>query len=1113
MGDFEDFFEDDELFDEEDKKNVKVEKENPVKKIDSTQQQVKPVNKNEDDDLAPGMIDLEAIEGTGGYSFDEDDEDDDEDEPQPSAPVVKQTKTNAKIEETATMTSAELPSDQLSQSQLKEEEQATKTFNHMDHDEEQIDIHQVPKNEQLDQKSNVVKQALELSEDEKQKKISTVLSKSTQSILGQNQIKTPNIENNNIKEDLFINLDENELFNDIELLQEQETPQVNDEGIDFGSDIENTTEKNIESKHHVTDIEVDIPTVNSNKDKSIRGKAEDFDAFESFLKQGEKKIDEEDSVEEISQEIIEKKSKAVVLPPWLSKLSFPKVPIRYIVIGVLCVSLGFAFFYKKTIEQMVFNRVPYTPPSEIELQQISVILSKAKQEYLYDHALSQKKAIAYLNESLLIDPRHKESLYLKALLQSQMVIDEATTKKTVKNQDALVVLDEFYSDSQELLIAEAYSLLASEQDKKSLVMFEQLNEKYPENIDVSMGLAEAFVEQGQYDAAYQVLARINTGHRRVHFLKAFSLSQLDSKRAYEIYIKSIENISAYHPKLEYLKLKVGHSNQVLGLDYVDKFDAALRKNILKYPPRLLSAVYVILSEIYLESKDTEKAVISLQNAVKNSTDHKVFFKMALLQKKMGDFKKSLESYQKAYELMPDNEEYLVAYLQALRKANEYKKAIVLADEKSDKYKDSGNFLYEYSQIKRGLLRTEEALDHLNQAKEKDNKIEYDVAIATIYMENDDYEQAYKVVGEILEKDPQNEIALIYKSKILTAYHVFGLAEKSLGSIKKPYQRVYQIYQAYADYYFATEKKSSLAQLMSEVEKSDLNGYEKDMLLAKNLLINGKFDEALERLKSHQQKNEKDLALNALIAQTYLASDKPKLAITVLEESIKIKRTDFRTLFLLGVALVKAGQLDAGIEKLILASETQSKVPNVWFELQQAHIAKDNQEKVAFYFQQTTDRNPQFLPAYISMANYYFRSNLYSKAKPLYVKIIQMAPAEKEVYYNLAVIEKFNRNTDKAKAYFKKVIQLDKNNSQAYIALGILEEEGRNVTTAQSLFEKAKQVDPRNPEPYYLLGLSYRQSGRYRIALQHFQKYLDLNPNAKDKDAIEDQITFLRKNIN
>lgn len=1113
MGDFEDFFEDDELLGEQSEKDTKAnEQKQKIKQSEQSQQTQAQINEGvKDDDLAPGMIDLEAIEGTGGYSFD-----DDEDEHE-NAPTVETSRnkvsldqtTDRSTEETTTMAHEDFSSDHMqSENEIREEEQATKTFKHLEHDEEDINNPQIPKHEQLDEKSSVVKQALTLTEEEKQKKINSVLTKSTQSILGKNQ--TDQAGTSGPKEDLFVNLDENELFSDIEAIKIQNAPTSNEPGIDFGHDIENTTEKKLESDNHETEVEEDyVPTV---LEADVHdGKAEDFDVFESFLKEGINELEEE-SIDELPEETVEKKPK-IILPAWLSKVSLPKVPIKYIVITVVSVSLGLGFFYRKTIEQMVFNRTPYAPPTEVQLQQIAVILSKAKQEYLYDHVLSQKKAISYLNEGLVIDPRHKDTLYLKALLQSQMVIDEAATKETIKNEDALVVLDEFFHDSEEFLIAEAYSLLASGQDKKSLNQFQELNNKYPKNIDASMGLAEVLVRQDKYDEAYQALAGVKSGHRRIHFLKAFSLSQLDSKRAYEIYIKSIENVSAYHPKLEFLKLKIGYNKQVLDLEYIGKFEESLRKNILKYPPRLLGSTYVILSEIFLENQNTEKAVLALQNAAKKSADHKVFFKMALLQKKMGDLKKAVQSYQKAYELLPDNEKYLVAYLQALREDGEYKKAIGLADENSEKYKESARFLYEFAMIKKGLFRIEEALEHLKQAKEKDYKIKYDSAIATIYMEKDDYEQAYKTVGEILEKDSQNELALIYKSKILTAYHIFGLAEKTLESIKKPYEHVYQAYQAYSDYYFATEKKSNLAELMREVEKSDLNGYEKDMLLAKNLLINKRYEKALERLKSHQQKDKKDLELNVLIAQIYLADNNPEQVIAVLEESIKVNRSDFETLFFLGKALIKVGQLDAGIEKLILASEIQSKAPSVWFELQQAFIGKDNHEKVAFYFKQTVDRNPQHLAAYISMADYYFKSNLYSKAKPLYLKIIQMTPTETNAYYNLAVIEKFNRNTDKAKSYFKKVIQLDKKNSQAYIALGILEEEGRNVSNAQRLFEKAKQVDSSNPEPYYLLGLSYRQSGRYRAALQHFQKYLDLNPDAKDKQAIEDQITFLRKNMN
>ncbi|MCI5072152.1 tetratricopeptide repeat protein [bacterium] len=1119
MGDFEDFFEDDELLTEDNEKETaaknKQEKPKQPEQVQKTEAVAK--DKTDDDDMSPGMIDLEAIEATGGYSFDEDDNENVENaaDASPDQKELESTQNNisfdeedsTSIEETASMAQVDFSSDDQSE----EQGQETKTFKHIEHDEEDIDLKEVPQHEQLDENSSVIKQSLKLSEEEKQQRINSVLEKSAQSILSQAQNEKAQEKSPETTNNLFVNLDESELFSNIETLDTEpsNTSKKDSQGIDFGDD-EKEDLVSDETKDNINQVKQD--DTSTVVGVSSGGKAEDFDAFESFLKEELEQEEQEDPISEIVEDLAEQKLK-FELPAWLSQISMPKIPIWPVVALIVASLITVTFFYRKTIEQVVFNRTPYSPPTETQLQKISIITSKAKQEYLYDHVLSQKKAISYLNESLLIDPRHKETLYLKALVEAQMLIDEAVVKKTVKNGNALVVLDEFFPDSEQFLIAEAYSLLASEQIEKSLAQFKKLKKIYPKNIDLSMGYAEALVREDKYDEAYQVLASINSGHRRVHFLKAFCLSQLDTKRAYEIYMKSIDNISSYHPKLEFLKLKMQHNNELLDNELISKFENNLKNNTAKYPSSLLAASYVILSEVFLENQDIEKAVLLLKNATKNSTDDKTFFKMALLQKKIGDTKGAIASFQKAYELSSNNEKYLIEYLYALRKSGEYKKAINLADENSEKYKQSGHFLYEYALIKKGLLRTDEALEHLEQAKEISDKIEYDIAIATIYMEKDDYDQAYKTIGKILEKDSQNELALIYKGKILTAYHVFGLAEKSLTSIKKPYVNAYQVYQAFADYYLATDKKTDLTGLMREVEKTDLNAYEKDMLLSKELLENKKYEEALERLKSHQLKDKKDIELNALLGQIYFASNNPKQAIAVLEESMKINRGDFETLFLLGKALIDIGQLDAGIEKLLLASEIQSKVPNIWFELQKAHIAKDNQEKVAFYFKQAIDKNAQYLPAYISMADYYFSSNLYSKAKPLYTKVIQIEPKAEQAYYNLAVIEKFNRNTDKAKSYFKKAIQLNRKNSQAYIALGILEEEGRNVSVAQRLFEKAKQVDPNNPEPYYLLGLSYRQSGRYQRAIQHFQKYLDLNPNAKDKQAIEDEITFLRKNMN
>jgi predicted Zn-dependent protease len=93
----------------------------------------------------------------------------------------------------------------------------------------------------------------------------------------------------------------------------------------------------------------------------------------------------------------------------------------------------------------------------------------------------------------------------------------------------------------------------------------------------------------------------------------------------------------------------------------------------------------------------------------------------------------------------------------------------------------------------------------------------------------------------------------------------------------------------------------------------------------------------------------------------------------------------------------------------------------------------------------------------------------------------------------------------AQEAIEKCLATEADNCKAHFSLAELFRQ-RGLEGDQERAEKEYQIaidlDPRFAEPHRGMGLLYYKRGRIDLARQHFQKYLELNPGAKDRAFIE-----------
>jgi predicted Zn-dependent protease len=103
----------------------------------------------------------------------------------------------------------------------------------------------------------------------------------------------------------------------------------------------------------------------------------------------------------------------------------------------------------------------------------------------------------------------------------------------------------------------------------------------------------------------------------------------------------------------------------------------------------------------------------------------------------------------------------------------------------------------------------------------------------------------------------------------------------------------------------------------------------------------------------------------------------------------------------------------------------------------------------------------------------------------------------------------------AKAALERVIALAPTDAKAYFYLGELYRKQRkdpaDVDNAIAAYQKAAECDPSYAEPQRSLGLLYYTSGNKAEARQAFERYLQLKPNAEDRQQLREYLLELTSN--
>jgi tetratricopeptide (TPR) repeat protein len=174
----------------------------------------------------------------------------------------------------------------------------------------------------------------------------------------------------------------------------------------------------------------------------------------------------------------------------------------------------------------------------------------------------------------------------------------------------------------------------------------------------------------------------------------------------------------------------------------------------------------------------------------------------------------------------------------------------------------------------------------------------------------------------------------------------------------------------------------------------------------------------------------------------------------------------------------------------------------------------NNQKAITELNQAIGIYPEFSMALNELGMLYGATGERNKAIDAFRSAVKLSPASLTPRLNLGCALTENKNNEEAAQTLNEAIKLNAASIQAFFCMGKAQMQMQNLQYAEKAFSRTLELSSGNhSKAHYLLGGIYWSEKKYRMAADELEKYLKLEPNAKDADQTRKTITELRSKQN
>lgn len=127
----------------------------------------------------------------------------------------------------------------------------------------------------------------------------------------------------------------------------------------------------------------------------------------------------------------------------------------------------------------------------------------------------------------------------------------------------------------------------------------------------------------------------------------------------------------------------------------------------------------------------------------------------------------------------------------------------------------------------------------------------------------------------------------------------------------------------------------------------------------------------------------------------------------------------------------------------------------------------------------------------------------------YRLFLEKEPEQYDANFNLANILVRSGRHEEAIPYYEKCTQIARDNAVAFFNLGLALFQTKQADAATSAFERALAVDPKLADAHFMLGNIHLGKGDTAKAREHYERFLELAPDAPNAAAAREALAQLK----
>lgn len=344
-------------------------------------------------------------------------------------------------------------------------------------------------------------------------------------------------------------------------------------------------------------------------------------------------------------------------------------------------------------------------------------------------------------------------------------------------------------------------------------------------------------------------------------------------------------------------------------------------------------------------------------------------------------------------------------------------------------------------------------------------------LVNIYIARDDFASARKYVDEIMQRTPDDPLAILLNNWLMTQENTIT---PNSGEIQK--------------------LGNTLSELPPDVvESQPLLIY----ISGLTAYFNGNIEKAVGDFERYLGKVPDDLQATKLLAKAYISTQRPKLALSLLEQKQSIILGDLSASLLLGDLLIEQNKsFRADSLTRILESRYPDTLQVQLFKIKLMTVRGQEEQALKllddnFSAQQL---NPTFLFTYASMK---MRFGQFDDAHKAIDALISIFPEKADVYNFKASLNLQEDSYDKARKGLEKALELNPESFSARFNLASLEAKTGNIDASLPLLNALLEQVPRHIPSQLLKAQNTLVKGDVNTAINIYNNVLALMPRNQE----------------